>query len=1175
MSKKNDNIDDIDEAFDSLFGDDTEDTDNIASNNNKDKKPTSTTNSVNKKPAPTITSVKQVLENSVFHFNQDHLYVDVNKEKFIQGYDFIVNQNIPEPDKAIKSIDIDDFSMLFVALCTTYWQSYISILCGIQDLGEKLDVLKTKLIQCLKKIVARDTELYTDKEIDYFFSNYLSKDNWHQKKLIAVKNFVKSFECSDDDFPYMLFLISSRFIDGRFKDSFAHRLYVASLYCAYNSNKHFIYDEANKFVISKLFKYKKQYTHSTKNLILALTSDSIFEHSFFHNVDTILDLLNLDSSAISRRRYYSDHDFEDKEKHPRTHFIKSEQSIIELLKWCLGKTYAKYGGGVLPDYLVMDHLYDAIQIPQNILRNYPSTTFLIYWSISFIKYNDFKSFFFEKVKLTAFSKPEAEEHSYIKHSEYDKFTKNKFISINEGIAPVLQLLLYFGILDLAPNKTDLINVFEKTLQESNWFEPQKQLDLMNKLLEYKDLPTLSKKKEVDFSKLDGNGFPKTESAINLIYNIISFNSVNPESGIVQQVNHLDELRDRLFKYHKASWDNGAETTENNRNEREFRLIQSIDCGFEINNISQRDLNYHGTGFSRNFTCKLFSETDSSCVPVTKDYNRYRHQYRSMLFNLYINPARNMFVHYAPFKPTLKLLEIRNFNDLLGILYDVKSRLEQESTLFSIASKYENFTFPYKGAFDIDGRKDSLSNVLREAFSSIIENEDAYIKKVASEKKGWIDAFDIACRSKIKDPIFKPIHENIYKYPPRKKSAKKIVQESFDILKSKQQEFVQWITILLNDGAMTPSLRGAVASLECLKSCYLSTFYAGHSESPWSDDVKNCKYNLEHKIESWKSYFNWLIVKQDMGCAKKSLEKLDYFEKNFSNIVNLDRLETFAQKKDYTSIENEIQKISKKLPSYLVFKDVYHTRDDFGLYEGWNDIFPHDESLRYSWFYYDIGAIIKKNAPQEMKKYLEFIEYEVLENENYYPDTPQFKTDFLEFLKTIDSLIKEHFSDDELLSYARHISAMAHSKLEDINKEVDLNSIKVFKDDATYNIHLLEITKKLLMRVLYYITSMDDIEIRQKIKGEPLLNGDGKLAIKRKKLNEIKEELEEKKYDNPLFDDLQAYLNFIFGVSGHYQYHNGRKCEKTLFDLYGEKMFLYLVRVTFEMSQIKDKLDKAS
>lgn len=1175
MSKKNDNIDDIDEVFDSLFGDDTEDADNIASNNNKDKKPTSTTNSVNKKPAPTITSVKQVLENSVFHFIQYHLYVDVNKEKFIQGYDFIINQNIPEPDKAIKSIDMDDFSMLFVALCTTYWQAYISILCGIQDLGEKLDVLKTKLIRCLRKIVARDAELYTDKKIDFFFSNYLSKDNWHQKKLIAVKNFIKSFECSDDDFPYILFFISRRFIDGRFDDSFRHSLHIASLYCAYSTNKHFIYDEVNKFVISKLFKYKKQYTHSTKNLILALTSDSIFEHSFFHNVDTILDLLNLDSSAISRRRYYSDHDFEDKEKHPRTHFIKSEQSIIELLKWCLGKTYAKYGGGVLPDYLVMDHLYNVIQIPQNILRNYPSTTFLIYWSISFIKYNDFKSFFFEKVKLIAFSKLEAEEHSYIKHSEYDKFTKNKFISINEGVAPVLQLLLYFGILDLVPNESNLIDVFEKALQESNWFDPKRQLNLLNKLLKDRSLPIITKK--VDFRELDGNGFAKTESAVNLIYNIISFSSINPELGIVQQVNLLDELRDRLFKYHTASWDYEVYTPENKRNKGESLLFQSIDCGFEINNVSQKDLNHRGTGVVRDFICKLFLETDSSCVPATKDYKRFRHQYRSMLFSLYINPARNMFVHYAPFKPTLKLLEIRNFNDLLGILYDVKSRLEQESTLFSIAKKYENFTFFYKKAFDIDGRKDTLSNVLKEAFSSIIENEDAYIKKVASEKNDWIDAFDkpLVCRSKIEDPIFKPIHENIDKKSSRKKSVKKITQESYGILKSKQQEFIQWITKFLNGGHATPSLREAITSLECLKLCYSWTFIAGHPESPWPDDVKNRRLNMEHKIEAWMSYFGWLIVKQDMGWVKKSLEKLDYFEKNLSNIVDLARLEIFAKEKDYTSIENEIQKISKKLPSYLVFKDVYRTRDDFGLYEGRNDILPHDESLRYLWFRYDIFAIIRENDSHEMKKYLEFLEYEVLENENYYPDTPQFKTDFLEFLTSIDSLLKKHFNDDELLSYARQISVTAQSKLEYINKEVDLKSIDVFKNDATYSIHLLEITKKLLTRVLCYITSMDDFAIRKKLKGQPLLDQDGTLAIKGKELKKIKDDLEEKKYDNPLFDDLQAYLNFIFGVSGHYQYHNGRKCEKTLFDLYGEKMFLYLVRVTFEMSQIKDKLDKAS
>jgi hypothetical protein len=1165
MDKKIDNFD-MDETFESIFGEDSEVSDNTTVNN-KDNKPT-----------PVITSVKQVLANSVYHFNQNHLYVDLNKENFIQGYNFIINQNIPEPDKARKNIDIDDFSMLFAALSTTYWQSYISVLCGIQTLCENLVTLKAKLILCLKKIVARDTELYTDTELNSFFSYYLSKDAWHQKKLIAVKKFVKGNECSDEDFPYILFFISRRFIDRRFDEVFIHRLYIASLYCAYRSNKHFIYNEVNKFVIGKFLKYKKHYRHSSKNLTLALKSDSISEPSFFRNINAILNFLDLDSFVISRRRYYFDHEFEDKEKHPRTRFIKSEKSIIELLKWCLGKPHFKYGREISLHEQVIDDLYNVIQIPQNILRDYPAIVFLIYWSISFIKYNEFKSFFYEKTKPTAFSKTETKRRPYVKNSQYDNFTSNRFISINEGVAPILQLLLYFGILDLVPNEINLIDEFDKAMQESNWFDPKKQIDLLNKLLEYRSLPAITKK--VDFRELDGNGFTKTESAVNLIYNIVSFNSINSELGIVQQVNHLDELRDRLFKYHKASWnDNDATDTKKEEYKGEFHLIQTIDCGFKLNNVSQRHLNFRGTDISRDFICKLFSETDSSCVPVTNDYKQYRHQYRSMLFSLYINLARNMFVHYAPFKPTLKLLEIRNFNDLLGIMYDVKSRLENESALYSIANKYEKFEFRHKGAFDIDGSKESLVIVLNAAFSSIIENEDAYIKQVASDKKDRINAFDALIRiSKIEDPIFKPIHENIDKnflsHKKHKKSVKKITQESFDILKSKQHEFIQWITRLLDEGHTTPSLRDAITSLECLYYCYAYTFIAGRSE-PWSDEIKKTFWDLQRKIEAWISYFNWLIVKQDMKCVNESLKKLDYFENNFTNIIDLDRLEKFAKDKDYTHFENEIQKISKKIPSYLIFKDTYQTRNDFGLYEDLNYISTYDESPRYSWFRYDIEAIIKENEAQEMKKYLEFLEYEVLENETYYPDTPQFKKEFLVYLKNIDALIKEHFDDIELLSYARQISLMAQSKLADINKEIDVNSINVFKDDPTHNIHLLEITKKLLVRILCYITSMDDIEIRKKLKGEPLLDHNGNLTIKNKILSDTKKELEGKMYENPLYDDLQAYLNFIFGVSGHYQYHNGRECEKTILDLYGEQMFLYLIRVTFEMSQLKDKSKKAT
>ena len=288
MNKNADDFD-MDEAFEDIFGDDTQDSDKVAVNDNGEKS------------SPAITSVKQVLDNGVWIFNHD-LLLNITKDKeklFFKGYNFIINQNIPELNKADKSIVIDDFSMLFVALCKTYWQLYICILCGIKDIGEKLDALKPQLIQCLRKIVARDAELYADREINYFFSSHSPNDSWHQKKCIAVNNFVKNFECEDEDFPYILFYISRRFIDGRFNEFLRHKLYIVSLYCAYASNKHFIHNEANKFVISKLFKYKKEYQHSSKNLTLAIASDSIFGNPFFHNIDTILDVLNLEAFIIA------------------------------------------------------------------------------------------------------------------------------------------------------------------------------------------------------------------------------------------------------------------------------------------------------------------------------------------------------------------------------------------------------------------------------------------------------------------------------------------------------------------------------------------------------------------------------------------------------------------------------------------------------------------------------------------------------------------------------------------------------------------------------------------------------------------------------------------------------------------------------------------------------------
>ena len=80
MNKNADDFD-MDEAFEDIFGDDTQDSDKVAVNDNGEKS------------SPAITSVKQVLDNGVWIFNHD-LLLNITKDKeklFFQGYNFIIN----------------------------------------------------------------------------------------------------------------------------------------------------------------------------------------------------------------------------------------------------------------------------------------------------------------------------------------------------------------------------------------------------------------------------------------------------------------------------------------------------------------------------------------------------------------------------------------------------------------------------------------------------------------------------------------------------------------------------------------------------------------------------------------------------------------------------------------------------------------------------------------------------------------------------------------------------------------------------------------------------------------------------------------------------------------------------------------------------------------------------
>lgn len=1193
MNKNTDDFD-MDEAFEDIFGDDTLNSDNAVSNN--DSKESNNSISIN-------TDIEMIFRHNVSDLAKGRTIND--RKCLMLECDFLVGHDIPELNKKNARFNCDEFSIFFAALCAIYYQFYISALCGIDDGKEKMDKIKNKLIQCLKMLTQEYKELYNDEEIDFFISHFDSyKDSWHKKKTNALKKFALEQKSSDEDFPYMLFSYCSNFFDYEESPIVKKELYSISLFCAYHSNINLIYKNANDFFLDKLIENKQKNISSPDNLRLIVQKSS-FTHgdyddtrnfkSLFWNLDDIISVLNLDYSIVAQKvRYYND--ISGEKENPRKHFVKQEKSIIELIKRCFGKSSWEYGSETESAEQVTAYLRTALSIPQSIIQRFPTIAFFIYWSISFVKYNEFKSLFLENINKPEAYQFEDHNHPYIKSTEYKKFVKNDFIAIpketeKSSQASLLQHLLFFALLDLvnvpkldrislsSTKNKKLVEKFKDALMapEMDWRNPKTQLELLNELLKNNDLPTVTK--NVDFRLFDGiingNGFSQTESAINLIYNIISFTSINPENGLVQQVNHLDELRDRTFEYHNekiTSWNNVDEPKQTLYKD-ELDKLQSIDCGFEIKDVSQTKLTNRSSDVSRDFKCKAFSETDTSCVPTTTDYKPYRQLYRTMLSTLYINFARNMFVHYAPFKSTETLLDVRNFNDLLGILYDVKDRIENESVLYSVAKTYENFKFDHKGAFAVDGKKESLNQIIEKTFGIILDSGALYLKYIA-ENNDIINPIDISDISKANDPVFKSVYEKTKGIIGTKK-LKSLAPECFGIAKSKKDEFVKYIAKQWNK----KDYREIIISLNCLKEIFSRIYWNSLPSEKPTPDEKNLHWVIYDEIEAWESFFQWKTAIRDMESAKKALYKLDYFEKDLAEAINLENLDKCSKLGDYDLYEKEIQEIAKQLPSFILFKNIYSRRNDFGTYKDYDfSLSDNDDELRhYQWYKNDINEIAKEKDTEEMKKYLEFIEYEVLRNEYYYPNSPKYKIDFIEFLTDIDSLIESNFIAPDLIAISRKVSEKAREKLTEAQKEIDSKSIDVFENDSTYNIHLLEITKSLLQRTICYLTSLE--EIRTKLNENPLLNVSGQLPFSShdlKRKGGIKESLELKMYEKPLRDDLQKFLNFIFGIIGHYERDSEfHETEKTLLDLYGYRFFLYLIRVTFEMSQSKDFSNKES
>ena len=224
MDKKIDNFD-MDEAFESLFGDDTLDSDKAVSN--IASKESGNTNSIN-------TNIEIIFRHNISDLGEGRPHID---DQLMQECIFLVEHDIPELNKKNVRFNCDEFSIFFAALCAIYYQFYISKLRGNKGCNAKMVKVKSKLVQCLKMLTQEYKELYNDENIDFFVSHFDSyKDSWHKKKTNALKKFALEQKSSDEDFPYMLFSYCSKFFDYEESPIVKKELYRISLFCAYHSN---------------------------------------------------------------------------------------------------------------------------------------------------------------------------------------------------------------------------------------------------------------------------------------------------------------------------------------------------------------------------------------------------------------------------------------------------------------------------------------------------------------------------------------------------------------------------------------------------------------------------------------------------------------------------------------------------------------------------------------------------------------------------------------------------------------------------------------------------------------------------------------------------------------------------------------------------------------------------
>lgn len=1117
----------------------------------------------------------------LFHCTAFNLNDDWNDNEKLEkdGFSLLINIPIPKFNKNEQTKCSDDFAIYFMATCAQYTLytskrcvSYFSINDSIcQERAKKLADI---IMECLSRIPKNKDFDDTVKYIEGQCSSY--KLEWLDHKIKIFKTFIETSKCNYEDFPFVFWLILKNF-KWAFCNKNVHFIcddhkditWLAA-YHAFIDHRKFLLQEMNKLMIKKLIKHVKEDRNERKQKD-KFKNNTQYDWSW-NLVDEpdIAKILNYDINThftpnydISNKRY----------QHPiRTLYKNAEYGIYTLVKETLGDSSDSYGHDITRTQLV-NAFKNILAASENVLSKFPSIYFLMFWNIDSLEYSEFRDLFVQTKDskgLGIFKNLSKELKKTIESVEYENFSQKTFQG--QTAQRHLQSMFFFSLYNLVTNPSkyffssnqeceQIQEQFKQALADGSWNKPRTQKELFNKIAQFNEIPEL--RLPLDFTKLTDSAFPATETALSLVYNLSSFIQSKSTKDLIQQVNFIDTLRDKKCKYHKLQKPTNPKKDQSNSNnfyndnkgnkkrllDNEIDDMKNIDCGFILKNFSQKLPLRNSTVLNRNILCRCFNETNGFIREAT-NAEYFSKRYKSMLREIDIHPARNMFTHHSLFSSTEKLLEKKNYNDLLTTLYNIKRHLEGECLL----RKYTNSLIHQ--AYSLFPLNDKLEPYFSKEMRELVE----LVKKVLQSFKDYQKDYELYIKQKntlIYElncflNSFDKLQVKIWNSKVYSKPKVKQAKFYFDMFNDNTAMFIDHLNNLIQKEDFE-SIREYLDKLQQSFNSLGDAFLDAQNIEFYKKNFRT----VEDEISLWKALY---LIKQkelDLKNLEQALDMVDYPKNNPELRQDIKKAEEDIKNDRFDDIESKFESIANKIESAYLFKDL----EDRIHFDKHGEIISMHSNTHPQWHFTHNQEYLeeclqksKETNINEFEEDLKYIYYQFLYSIHLNSDSPDYEIAFVKFLSNIGEKIRNNYPTEvKLIETGDIISKKAQEKLKILEERRQLKSIDLFKKDDDYSFDVLKKCNDLLIRFIDYLTPMK--EIQEKLNDKDLSFEELVEIIENSKPN--------KDMDDELQEELRIFLNTMFCISNVKKDNHE---DISIFDAYGYEIFLYLIKVTVELAQ---------